>query len=353
MKKKQTKRTHAATTEKSKDTAAEPARAEVAANRATPPPAALAEIEAARANVENDPAVERFFECIFEECGKPSEPTAGEMKVARANVSVALKEGNSALFVIDAKHDADKAEKAAARAEIARTLTGWIRGDAPPPDGATRADAALRGIAWEGWEWNLRGVDVSRPNAETIDEADRHAECLRRVEKEAAEVLAWKVANGGPARDNPVTPAREAAERYSEALCDEDEAWAELGWAEKDARTTLPAAELAAAKARLDGRAPADAGAKDAVNPGGKKNKKSREEVARNAVKWKMRKAVEDWLPIHEERRRRNRITRETPDEVWAQFFKWVSSSGSGYTDVAREFDEDIFRRLRDSVRHR
>ena len=288
MKKKQTKRTRAATAAKSKGAAAKPTRAKVAASLATPPPAALAEIEAARANVENNPAVERFLECIFEECGKPSEPTADEMKVARANVSVALKEGNAALFVIDAKHDADEAERAAARAAIVRTLTGWIRGDAPPPDGATRADAVLRGIAWKGWEWNLRGVDVSRPDAETIDEADRHAECFRRVEKDAAEVLAWKVANGGPARDNPVTPAREEAERYLEALCDEDEAWCELDSAEKDARATLPAAELAAAKARLDGRAVT--ALPPAANPGGKsKRKRGRnlpDDVKQTVLEW-------------------------------------------------------------------
>ena len=283
MKKQQTKRTPAAIPAKSKGGTT---------NTATPPPAAWAEMKEARERLERDVAdenspVSKLFKVIFD-CGKALEPTAAEMKKARADCAVALESGTGWMFPGSAGVDKSEAEKAAARAAIVRALTGWIRGDAPPPDGATRADAALRGIAWEGWEWNLRGVDVSRPNAETIDEADRHAECLRRVEKEAAEVLAWKVDNGRPARDNPVTPARKAAERYLEALCDEDEAWCELVAAEKDARATLPAAELAAAKARLDGRAVA--APSPAANPGGKsKRKRGRnlpDDVKQSVLEW-------------------------------------------------------------------
>ena len=339
MKKKQTKRTPAAILAKSKGAAAKPTRAKAAASLATPPPAALAEMEAARENVENNPAIQRLFECIFEECGKPSEPTADEMKMARADCDGALKSGTEGMFPSYTRHDAGEAEKTVARAEIVRMLTGWIRGDVPPPDGATRADAALRGIAWEGWEWNLRGVDVSRPAVDTIDEADRHAECFRRVEKEAAEVLVWKVANGEPARDNPVTPAREAAERYLEALFDEDEAWCELDAAEKTARATLPAAELAAAKARLDGHAvasppsppaaPANSAAVslcDAESAGGRSLRVLREEAVKD---W--------WKDVGGWDSERMPKGKGSPARRLDAFRVWVDKKWQAGTDANRE----------------
>ena len=336
-----------------KPTAAKPAKSKGAANKTkiTTPPAAFGKVEAAVANMAPG------FGDWFSELVKSVEPRESEIEAVRADLGIAIKSGTAWMFPSFARLAKEKASKARERAEIVRKVTRWIRGGEPLPEGATQADVVLRGVAWDGWEWSLRGQDVSRPTPETIDDADRRAECFRRVEKEAAEVLAWRIANGKPARDNPVTAAREAAEEYFDALEAEDEAWCELSAAEKNARATLPAAELANAKARLDGRpvstqivSPPPSSTSDAKGCNGVKTP---DELAAAALKWKKREAVKAWRKAHAERNRIHRITRETREEKWGSFWNWVRAPGSGFRDVADMIEEEEFWRILDSVRHR
>ena len=233
-------------------TAATPAKGKARTATQLPPALAKVTAAAAAASSQNHPAA-RLMKCLFD-CASP-EPRKEEIELARADLAAALQSGTDWMFPGYARHDSAEAAKAAKRAEIVRTVAAWVKGDAAPPAGATRADALLRGIAWEGWEWNLRGETISEPKEDAIETAERWAEALRRAEREATELLEYSTARGRKPRGNPVTPAREAAEELLNALEDEEAARCELANAEKAARATLPVAELAAAKARLAGAA--------------------------------------------------------------------------------------------------
>lgn len=158
------------------------------------------------------------------------------------------------------------------RAEIVRKVAGWIRGDATPPDGATRADVTFRGLSWEGWEWNLRGFTVS---LDLLKSEERLAlgwwNALRRWEGRLKDLQKWMRENllsyESFVREHPepsfeipsLKRAREAAWEFIGALNGEREAWKECAAAGMEAQKTLPADELAAAKARLDGSGALDA----------------------------------------------------------------------------------------------
>ncbi len=156
------------------------------------------------------------------------------------------------------------------RAAIVRKVAGWVRGDEPPPDGATRADALERGPAWSGWDWSRRGVDVSPAfwNAEREAAADAFVALTVVVAKEAGKVsdafhaeerlaaLRGEVLTTPREWTSPLLeilrPAREAAEAALAALNEEEAAWREWEAVYHSARRTLPLAEIEAARARLE-----------------------------------------------------------------------------------------------------
>ena len=155
------------------------------------------------------------------------------------------------------------------RAAIVRKVAGWVRGDEPPPDGATRADALERGPAWSGWDWSRRGVDVSPAfwNAEREAAADARLSFLRVAldcERQAAN-HAEIDARAGWGDSGCAGPWRDLAARYRAVLAlveeiaggEEGAAWREWEAACKEARRTLPLAEIEAARARLEAEAAA------------------------------------------------------------------------------------------------
>lgn len=294
------------------------------------PPAAFGKVKAAAERAAADPAVARFCDWLSE-IVKPTEPNESEIERVRAALAGALGSGTAGMFPSFARLAKQKTSKVRERAEIVRKVARWIHGSEPLPDGVTQADVVLRGVAWDGWEWSLRGIDVSRATADEELEnefvnAEKEAETLRRVEKEAGELIAWAACNGTSPRDNPVTAAREAAEEYFAALNDEDGAWCELAAAEKNARATLPVSELAAAKARLDGRpispptvppptvptaSPSNADAADTEN-----------RAARAALRRAKRDAVAWWR-----KKEWKRLPGENDHERWVLFCDWVRTS--------------------------
>lgn len=136
-----------------------------------------------------------------------------------------------------------RGEEAKIRASLIRKVAGWIRGDATPPDGATRADVTFRGLSWEGWLWNLRGSPLTVEDLKTNerDALNRWHGLIREERNERKtfhEVFP------------PLIAAREAAAGFVTATREERAAWKEIIDAADDALGSLSLEELAAAQKR-------------------------------------------------------------------------------------------------------
>ena len=157
------------------------------------------------------------------------------------------------------------------RAAIVRKVAGMMRGTEPLPDGLTRAALVVCGLAWRGFEWVRRGVEVSRSVWESeMAGAERSQAVLlrerqRQRERAARVVEGWEIAaavSGAVLGNRPRLAEEEFCDKQIEqvlasvkgcldALNEEGEAWRDFEAAYLEALEAVPVEEIEAARARL------------------------------------------------------------------------------------------------------